>query len=69
VVEGLAVTGALVVEGLVLTGALVVEGLVLTGALTGALVAAEELVVAGCTLADAGVGKVGVELVLAAICL
>jgi cytoskeletal protein CcmA (bactofilin family) len=65
VVEGLAVTGALVVEGLVLTGALVVEGLVLTGA----LVAAEELVVAGCTLADAGVGKVGVELVLAAICL
>jgi hypothetical protein len=37
--------------------------------LAGAIVLAERLLVVGCTLAEAGAGKLSVKLVSAAICL
>jgi hypothetical protein len=41
---------------------------VATGGVAGAVAVVEELVVVECTLADAGIGKVDVELVGAGIC-
>jgi hypothetical protein len=78
VVAGTVVAGT-VVAGTVVAGA-VVDGAVVAGTdslagavavVTGGVVvapAAEGLAVVECSLADAGIGKVGVELVFAAIC-
>lgn len=83
VVDGLVVVGATVWAGVVVAGATVWVGVVVavTGGLVvapeaeglavvvGTFVVAEGFAAVGCTLADAGSGKVGVELVFAAICL
>jgi len=57
----------------VVVGIVVVAGLVVVGVVTLAGAIVPEVVVIGCTLADAGIGKagfeVGVELLLPAICL
>ena len=57
----------------VVVGNVVVAGLVVVGVVTLAGAIVPEAVVIGCTLADAGIGKVGfevgVELLLPAICL
>jgi hypothetical protein len=69
-VATLAAPGTVVVEGAVVAGTDVWAGVLV--AVTGGVVVApgvEGLAVVGCTLADAGIGKVGVELVLAGICL
>ena len=56
----------------VVVGIVVVAGLVVVGVVTLAGAIVPEAVVVGCTLADAGIGKVGVEvgveLVLPVIC-
>lgn len=83
VVDGLVVVGTPAWAGVVVAGATVWVGVVVAGTgglvvapeaeglavVVGTFVVAEGLVVEGCTLADAGSGKVGVELVFAAICL
>ena len=53
----------------VVAGIVVVAGLIVVGVVTLAGVIVPEAVVIGCTRADAGIGKVGVELVFEVICL
>jgi hypothetical protein len=64
------VTGRTTMTDLTVVAAVVVvTGLVVVGVVTLAGVIVPEVVVIGCTRADAGIGKVGVELVFEVICL
>jgi hypothetical protein len=65
------VAGIVVVAGLVVAGVVVVVagGLVVGARVTLAGLIVPETLVIGCALADAGIGKVGVELVFELICL